>query len=87
MSWEKRAKCRGREDIEFFPEPSINATETKAFCRDCPVRRECAEFAIWGGPTGEVGMYDHGIWGGLSAVQRQRVRRGKLDLDTLLASA
>lgn len=85
MSWEDEAKCRGREDIDFFPPPSANARDQKAFCVDCPVRRQCAEFAIWGGPTGEVGMYDYGIWGGLSAKQRQLVRSGRLNLETLLA--
>jgi WhiB family redox-sensing transcriptional regulator len=85
VRWEDRSRCKGVEGLDFFPEPGVNAVEVKAFCRGCPVRRECAEYAIWGGLTGEVGSFDYGIWGGLSAKQRQHVRAGRKNLDTLLA--
>lgn len=88
MRWEHRAACIGRDDIEWFPDTGVNvSSEAKELCRSCPVRRDCAAFAIWGGPGGEVGCYDYGIWAGISAHQRQLIRRGKLDLERVLAQS
>jgi hypothetical protein len=39
-------------------------------CKTCPVRRECAEYAV---SADEL----FGVWGGLTANQRKAIRRGK----------
>ena len=39
-------------------------------CAGCPVRRECADYAVAAGPR--LG----GVWGGLTAAERARIRQG-----------
>ena len=63
-AWRKRARCRGLGAAEtervFFPEPGKPYTEALSYCRACPVRRDCLEWAtmvgceagIFGGATG-----------------------------------
>lgn len=49
-------------------EEGFNYTrEAKLFCAHCPVRKPCAEYAI---EAEEM----HGIWGGLTPRERQRIR-------------
>lgn len=84
MNWMQDGKCYG-SSMDFFPAKGKPVDHLKAFCRDCPVRRDCAVFAIWGQPYDDT--YDHGVWGGLSVNERQAVRRGHADLDHLLASS
>lgn len=51
-----------------IPNASTNdAAFAKSICGRCPHRRECAE---WG-----IQKEAHGIWGGLTIRDRQRVRR------------
>jgi len=55
----------------FFPERGSNFHTTRAICaicNDCPVRQECLDYAI---TTYEI----DGIWGGLPAHQRRKIRR------------
>lgn len=53
----------------YFPESDAgNALEVKwakDMCRECPVRVQCAEFAIKWQPAG--------IWGGLTGLDRRRI--------------
>ncbi len=46
---------------------TVDATFAKNICNRCPHRRECAE---WG-----IKNEAHGIWGGLTIRDRQRIRR------------
>lgn len=69
--WQLRARCRGADlDVFFHPpgerEPSrsVRVAAARAFCASCPVREQCAEFAL---QTREP----YGIWGGLSEDERQ----------------
>jgi len=66
--WRARAKCRDREDIDFFPEVGQAFPQVLKFCSDCPVKNDCLEYAI-------VNMLDDGYWGGMSANQRNLLRR------------
>lgn len=74
--WEDQAKCDPSMDYVFFPETS-NARDTpawaysqaKAFCVDCPVKRECGEFAL-----ANPHITGFGVWGGLDPRQRQTLR-------------
>ena len=66
--WMERAKCKGREDIDFFPESGYHAAEAIEFCFGCPVRGHCLKYAI-------DNVIEIGVWGGVSANARYRYRR------------
>lgn len=72
--WRDRAKCLGLTELTsrlFFPElgrgkkrkPVIE--EARKFCSDCPVRKECFNFAK------QNEMVD-GIWGGVDFLKHVR---------------
>jgi WhiB family redox-sensing transcriptional regulator len=73
-TWRTRAACRGPETALFFPPSNAERREdrdrrearAKAICRDCPVRRECLDYAL------EVSE-PHGIWGGLNEMERKQM--------------
>ena len=58
------AKCSGTDTNIFFT-PSLEA-EAKAICQHCLIRVPCGEYAV------RVEMF--GVWGGLSAEERVRLR-------------
>ncbi|MEY9854770.1 WhiB family redox-sensing transcriptional regulator [Catenulispora sp. GAS73] len=73
--WQERAACRTTDQGLFF-EPEHERQDVrdrrtraaKAVCATCPVRRECLLYAL---STPER----YGIWGGLTAKERGRIRR------------
>jgi WhiB family transcriptional regulator, redox-sensing transcriptional regulator len=73
--WRDRAACRGPETALFFPpstterrdERDARERRAKAICVQCPVRRECLDYALG---VGEV----HGIWGGLNETERRGLK-------------
>lgn len=67
--WSDDAACAGVDPDLFFPDEGEHPTEALAICAVCPVRAECLEEAI---RTDER----HGVWGGMTARQRNRARRG-----------
>lgn len=73
--WMARAACRGQPTELFFPVRGEDVRPALELCRECPVRRECAEYAL-GSTAGTLAV--SGIWGGLSARQRRRLRQGEL---------
>jgi WhiB family redox-sensing transcriptional regulator len=72
--WQTKAACRGPHAIVFFPPSHAERKEerlareraAKEICRPCPVRQECLDYAI---RIREA----HGIWGGLSEVERKQI--------------
>lgn len=71
MNWDDEAGCRGIDPDVFFPDrPSDLALAAKAICRGCPVRTQCLEFAL-------ATRLDHGVWGGLTEVERRSLRRSR----------
>jgi len=67
-NWRLSAACRSIEPDLFFPVssagPSLEqASQAKAVCACCLVRRQCLAFAL-------RTRQRHGIWGGLSADER-----------------
>jgi WhiB family redox-sensing transcriptional regulator len=73
MDWRHRAACLSEEADLFFPIGSSDSAyqqieQAKAVCQRCDVRAECLEWAL------KVGQ-DHGVWGGLSADERDSLRR------------
>lgn len=52
-----QAECRGMSVDKFFPERGGSHREAKNTCARCPVREECADYAVRTGTS-------YGIWGG-----------------------
>lgn len=67
--WAEQAACRGiGHPDRFFPERGASSAEARAICAACPVRTDCLDYALrW--------RINHGIWGGLSARERERHHR------------
>lgn len=76
--WMDNASCRGRNDIDFFPEEAFNTEAPKAVavCQTCPVKEDCLEFAV----ENDV---KYGIWGGMSYPQRKRYWRNSIKLTNI----
>lgn len=68
-TWVREARCAKPEyvSVNFFPRSGESGNEAKAICAECPVRKECLEHAL----TNHVS----GIWGGMTARERDRLRR------------
>ena len=70
-AWWADAACRGRPDLNFFPDrgEAPAAAAAKAVCAGCPSAAPCLAFAI-------EEHIDIGVWGGMSASERRRARAG-----------
>jgi len=65
--WQDEAACRGIDTNLFFPENADVDDQVLALCENCPVKDECRDYGV---------VYEEwGIWGGLTASQRRRVRK------------
>jgi len=78
FDWMEDALCRGRKDLDFFPEEAYNTAAPKAVavCNVCRVREDCLRFAV----ENDV---KYGIWGGLNYPQRKRYLRTGFKKGTL----
>lgn len=66
--WFQRAACRGMGTGSFFPTRGGTGEAARAVCYTCPVRSECLDYAMSEADT-------VGVWGGVSARERARLRR------------
>lgn len=64
--------CQTTDPEAWFGDHGDWATTraAKKLCATCPVINECATYAI-------AAFESHGIWGGLTAKERQQIRAGK----------
>jgi hypothetical protein len=62
--------CTSVGGDEFFPVPGAPNAAALRVCAGCPVRLACLEYVLRGGP-------EPGVWGGTSALQRQRMRKAR----------
>lgn len=79
--WYEEAACASYPAELFFPPsdaPSA-ANAAKAICQGCPVREECLSFAL---ETAQA----EGVWGGMDAGERRRLRRRLRDRERRRAS-
>ena len=74
-SWRERAACANSDVSVFFvgeqrPDAGVGpaAEPARVMCWSCPVRWDCLHAAL-------VNRERYGIWGGLDAHQRERIRR------------
>ena len=66
-SWQDEAACKNSPTDWFYPEGAEVVPEALALCENCPVMDECRDHGV---------IYEEwGIWGGLTASQRRRVRK------------
>lgn len=75
-SWMAFASCKGAGEL-FYPHNTEVTKRDRALeiCSACPVREQCLDHAL------AIGEH-HGIWGGTTEKQRQRIRRHLLLLGT-----
>lgn len=68
--WQDDAVCAQTDPDLFFPEQGAPAHRTLQVCAVCPVQAECLDYAL---------THDerHGVWGGTSERQRDRLRRAQ----------
>ena len=81
--WQMRGSCRGMDsDLFFHPDrergPARAARERRAkwVCRGCPVLDLCREHAL-------AVQEPYGVWGGLTAAERDEQIRGDVDRSAL----
>ena len=66
-AWQDNAACKNSPTEWFYPEGAEINPDALYLCETCPVRNECRDYGV---------VYEEwGIWGGLSASQRRRVRK------------
>lgn len=68
--WRRDAACSGVPNDIFFPvgeDPEAIAT-AKDVCAGCPVQEVCLQYALATNQT-------EGVWGGMDANERRRLRR------------
>jgi len=71
LEWRAGALCSGSDPDLWFSPGAIEHKEAKRICRDCPVRRECLEYAL-------ATPVDQGVWGGMTERERRSYRRRQL---------
>lgn len=82
VNWRGEAACSGVNSDIFFPpseEDSEATAQAKSICADCPVREACLQYSL---ATNQAA----GVWGGLDAAERRRLRRRIRDRDRRKAS-
>jgi WhiB family redox-sensing transcriptional regulator len=72
QDWKDDAACTGMDYDTFFPAVGYNQHDLHArtICDKCPVKLPCLMFAV----NNRIG---YGIWGGLTPIQRKRIRPTK----------
>lgn len=72
LEWMDYASCAEVVPDLFFVEPNqrADAELAKQFCRRCPVRKQCLEYAV-------ANKFVDGIWGGTTGNERARIWRAK----------
>jgi WhiB family redox-sensing transcriptional regulator len=74
-AWMADARCRRLSTATFFPSTSSGVEAARDICAGCPVRVECLNYAL-------DHRADHGVWGGESERERQRIMRRRRDRET-----
>lgn len=71
MQWHDRGPCKNAPEL-FFPEKGETSKTATAMrmCMGCPVRPDCLDDAI-------ARREKHGIWGGTTPAERERLRRSR----------
>jgi WhiB family redox-sensing transcriptional regulator len=83
VHWQLQGLCRQDDPRKWTPDPpavELKSQEAKRICLDCPVMRQCREWAL-------EHREQFGVWGGLTEgerdalwTQRRRKRREQLEI-------
>jgi WhiB family redox-sensing transcriptional regulator len=65
-NWIDKKNCTPEDAAVFFSEADTKLA--KEICEDCPVKRECGEFALYYPEP-------HGVWGGMDEKERKQIRK------------
>lgn len=68
LAWQDDALCAQVGTEMFFPDKGGSTRDAKRICADCPVRRQCLEYAL------AMDENPVGIWGGTSTRDRRKMR-------------
>lgn len=80
VDWRSETACSGVDSDIFFPAADEEASpQAKAICAECPVQEVCLQYAL---ATNQAA----GVWGGLDAGERRRMRRRIRDRERRKAS-
>jgi WhiB family transcriptional regulator, redox-sensing transcriptional regulator len=63
-AWQQDARCAETDPEAFFPDLYSQSKFARQVCAECPVRRECYDYAI------EI-KADYGVWGGVDFTVRR----------------
>ena len=79
--WRKDAACAGVESDVFFPslDDEVVSEKAKEICATCPAQEACLQYSL---STNQAA----GVWGGLDASERRRLRRRLRDRERRKAS-
>ncbi|MCB1245882.1 MAG: WhiB family transcriptional regulator [Acidimicrobiia bacterium] len=79
--WRESAACAGINSDIFFPssDDESASAQAKSICETCPVRDACLQYSL---STNQAA----GVWGGLDANERRRLRRRIRDRERRKAS-
>jgi WhiB family transcriptional regulator, redox-sensing transcriptional regulator len=74
--WWELAACQAEDPDLFFPisakgRSEADVTRARAVCRQCQVRTKCLDYAL-------ATRQPHGIWGGLTEMERQPILIARL---------
>ena len=72
LSWMDDASCAEVGPDLFFVDPNqrADAERAKQFCRRCPVRKACLEYAV-------SNKFIDGVWGATTGAERAKIWRAK----------
>lgn len=73
--WWRRARCRGRRDLNFYSNWQRQIQACRKVCRACPVRAHCAVEAL-------LRHDPWGIWGGLTPEERIAIIAGQQETNS-----
>jgi WhiB family transcriptional regulator, redox-sensing transcriptional regulator len=68
--WMQRGACRLVTGVDFFPTEGAGVLIAQKVCAGCEVRGRCLDYALDEGIS-------HGVWGGTSDRERQRLRAAR----------
>ncbi len=75
LTWLADALCTEVSSDLFFPVKGDNANEARDVCRRCPCQTACLAYALTYEAV-EIGRA-HGIYGGLTPVERRKLLRAR----------
>lgn len=72
-SFKDEAKCKSTKEVDFHSEHYLEVKKAIAFCKTCPVKTQCLEYAL-------KHNIKYGVWGGTSAYARRKLKLNHLSI-------